>query len=266
MSEGLGSLDQALREYVRLDTFPLAIRMTEDGEGFPPRTKRPKADLGEQIAICQGFAIARNYGWAVGMREEDVSCPLALAVWGLRPMLDYFLEGMTCAGMYTRGSVEGAITESQNASWEYGEWEGLVAAPLHRTAFDPHVILIYGNSAQVMRLVIARLWSTGGRLTSSFSGRIDCADAVIATMKDDECQVVLPCYGDRVFGQAGDTEMAFTIPASKIQKVVDGLEGTQKGGVRYPIPKYLRYTPWFPDHYNRMFELWDEGSVADDPE
>lgn len=257
MSIDLAGLGQALATHVRPATFPLAIRMLIEGEAFPPRTKRPKADMGQQIAICQGFAIARHYGWAVGMQAEDISCPLALAVWGFKPMLDYFMEGMTCAGMYTRTSAEGVVTESQTQRWDYGQWAGVVAAPLHRTAFEPHLVLIYGNSAQVMRLVTARLWSTGGRLNSSFSGRIDCADAVIATMKGDECQVILPCYGDRVFGQAGDDEMAFTIPASKFEVLVEGLEGTHKGGVRYPIPRYLRYTGEYPEHYGEMFELWE---------
>jgi uncharacterized protein (DUF169 family) len=264
MGIDLSGLDRALMTHVRPATFPLAIRMVAEGEAFPPRTKQPKADLGQRIAICQGFAIARHYGWAIGMTAEDISCPLALAVWGFKPMLDYFLEGMTCAGMYTRTAAEGVITEAQTERWAHGEWAGVVAAPLGRAAFEPHVILIYGNSGQVMRLLTARLWATGGRLTSSFSGRIDCADAVIATMKKDECQVILPCYGDRVFGQAGDDEMAFTIPASKIDWIIEGLQGTHDGGVRYPIPRFLRYTGEYPASYQRMNELWREAEGANE--
>lgn len=260
MSVDLDLLDRALAKHVRPATFPLAIRMLEEGESFPPRTKRPKEDLGQQIAICQGLALSRHYGWAIGMREEDISCPLALAVWGFRPMLDYFLDGMTCAGMYTKTAAEGVITEAQTEKWDHGQWAGVISAPLQRSAFEPHVILIYGNSAQVMRLLTARLWSTGGRLSSSFSGRIDCADAVIATMKQDECQVILPCYGDRVFGQAADDEMAFTIPASKIDLIVEGLEATHRGGIRYPIPKFLTYTGDYPEKYDQMHTLWKEGS------
>lgn len=234
--------------------------MLAPGEPFPERTKRPKADMGQEIAICQGFAIARHYGWAVGMAAEDVSCPLALAVWGFRPMLEYFLDGLTCAGMYTETPAAGAVTEAQVDKWDYGQWQGVVAAPLHRCAFEPHLALIYGNSAQVMRLVTARLWKTGGRITSSFSGRIDCADAVITTMKTDECQVILPCYGDRVFGQAGDDEMAFTIPAGKFDWIVEGLEGTHRGGIRYPVPNFLRYTGVYPDSYTKMEALWQQNA------
>ena len=253
----LETRDKGLTEHIRPATFPLAIRMIAPGEAFPQRTKRPRSDLGERIAICQGFALARHYGWAVGMTAEDVSCPLALAVWRLNPILGYFLEGMTCAGMYTRTPAEGVVTEASVDKWEYGQWQGVVAAPLQRASFEPHLVLLYGNSAQVMRLVTARLWSSGGRLSSSFAGRIDCADAVITTMKTGACQVILPCYGDRVFGQAQGDEMAFTIPEAHFATIVEGLEGTHKGGVRYPVPKFLRYTGRYPESYERMEALWE---------
>ena len=146
------------------------------------------------------------------------------------------------------------VSESRVDKWEHGQWQGVVFAPLHRANFEPHLVMLYANPAQVMRLVTARLWSTGGRVASSFSGRIDCADAVITTMKQDDCQVILPCYGDRIFAQTEDGEMGFTIPASRIDAIVAGLAGTHQGGVRYPIPTFLRYTAGFPDSYTKMEE------------
>lgn len=258
------ALNDALSHYVRPATFPIAIRMIAPGEPYPDRVKRPRADLGEQIAICQGFSISRKYGWPLAIEKDDISCPLAKAVWGFEPMLNYFMNGMTCAGMYTETPAAGVVTEMAVDKWQHGEWQGVLMAPLHRTNFDPHVILIYGNSAQVMRLVTARLWKTGGRISSSFSGRIDCADAVITTMKTGECQVILPCYGDRVFAQTDDGEMGFTIPPTKVDMILEGLEGTQQGGVRYPIPSFLRYTGQFPDHYQKMDDIWSS-SAEDDP-
>jgi uncharacterized protein (DUF169 family) len=261
----LTPLIDAIERHIRPASFPLAIRMMAQGEPYPARTKRPSADLGQQIAICQGFAFSRRYGWAMGMSKDDLSCPLAKAVWGFEPLTNYYMNGLTCAGMYTETPAAGVITEMAVDKWETHQWEGVISAPLNRAAFDPHVILIYGNSAQVMRLVTARLWKTGGRIASSFSGRIDCADAVITTMKTDECQVILPCYGDRVFAQTEDGEMGFTLPASKIEMLLEGLEGTHQGGVRYPIPTFLRYTGIYPDHYMKMPQIW-AGEVEDEAE
>ncbi len=255
----LQKLQEALDKYVRLTHFPTAIKMLKKGEPLPPKVRRPSADMGEQIAICQGFAFARRYGWNIAIGREDISCPLARIVWGFEPMLDYYLNGMTCAGMYTETPAASAVSESEVARFKQGEYEYVVVAPLQRAEFDPDVVLVYGNSAQVMRLVIAALWKRGGRIHSSFAGRIDCSDEVIVTMQKDDYQVVLPCNGDRIFAQTQDDEMAFTIPGSKIDELIEGLEQTHKTGIRYPIPSWLKYTGQFPDKYTRMEEMWKEG-------
>jgi uncharacterized protein (DUF169 family) len=116
------------------------------------------------------------------------------------------------------------------------------------------VIIIYANPAQILRLLAAALWKSGGRLTSSFGGRIDCAEEIIVPQRSGQCEVILPCLGDRVFAQTQDHEMAFSIPADRMEEIIEGLEGTQKGGVRYPIPSFLRYTGEFPEHYTKVVE------------
>ncbi len=254
----LETFERAIARHIRPATFPVAVRMMRAGEPLPPRVKRPWRDLGIKVAICQAVAFARRYGWAMAVGAEDLSCPLAKAVFGFAPMLDYYEEGHACAGMYTATPQAGAATEAAVAKFPHREYELLVAAPLHRTAFEPHVIVIYGNSAQVMRLVTAALWKSGGRLTSSFSGRIDCSDSVIVPLQSNKPEVILPCYGDRVFAQTQDDEMAFSLPASWMADIVEGLEGTHKGGIRYPIPNWLRYTGQFPAHYEKMNELWGQ--------
>jgi len=246
----------ALQKHVRPASFPIAIKMLKEGEPLPERVKRPAEDLGFQSAICQGFSIARRYGWPIAIGREDLSCPLAKVVFGFAPMLDYYREGHACAGMYTATPEAGARTEAETPKWEYGQYAYVVMAPLHRCTFEPDVVLIYGTSGQVMRLVTAALWKRGGRITSSFSGRIDCADAVIETMQTGEYQVILPCYGDRIFGQTEDHEMAFAVPADRMEELIEGLEGTHKGGIRYPIPSFLRYQGEFPPTYEKLNELW----------
>ena len=38
-----------------------------------------------------------------------------------------------------------------------------------------------------------------------------------------------------------DSEMCFSIPAGHLESIVDGLEETQKKGIRYPMQGYLLY-------------------------
>ena len=82
-------------------------------------------------------------------------------------------------------------------------------------------------------------------------------------MKTGEPQVILPCYGDRIFGMTADDEMAFTFPFGRAAEVVKGLEGTHAGGVRYPVPVFLRYQADFPKSYQELERLWEEGKQGE---
>ena len=97
-----------------------------------------------------------------------------------------------------------------------------------------------------MRLTQAALWKRGGRLHSSFEGRAVCADIIVTTMQTGEAQVILPCSGDRIFGQTQDHEMAFAIPWSRMEEIIEGLRGTHNGGIRYPITQFMEYEAKLP--------------------
>lgn len=106
--------------------------------------------------------------------------------------------------------------------------------------------------------LVIRMVKEGGYIDSRFSGRIDCADICIETLQTRKPQVILPCYGNRVFGQTQDDEMAFTFPAGCEQDMINGFEGTHKGGIRYPIPTFVRFKPEFPKQDYKLFEEWGE--------
>lgn len=261
----LNRLDETFTRYIRPDTFPLAIRMTKAGEPIPERAKRPFRDLKIRFTTCMGYTMARRYGWVLAMSLEDINCPLSKVVYGFEEEVDYFKEGCTCAGMYTETKEAGAKTEAGIAKFSWKEYEHIVCAPLTRADFEPHVVLVYGNSAQVMMLVVASLYKEGGRIASTFAGRIDCSDSVIQTIQTNQPQVILPCYGDRVFGQTQDHEMAFSFPSGYSETIIAGLEGAHRGGVRYPIPTYLRFQPSYPPSYDKLEEIWNARKGKENP-
>lgn len=254
----LNKLDEALARYVRPGSFPLAIRFLKEGEEFSERTRRPKRDINIQVAVCQTFSMARRYGWQIAVGEEDINCPLALTAFGFKKETETFSCGEMCAGMFTATRSAGARTEAEVPRFSFREYRFILTAPLARADFQPHVYLVYGNSAQIMRLLAAVLYKKGGYLTSKFSARLDCADICIETMKTGQAQVILPCYGDRVFGQTQDDEMALSFPVATEDDIIAGLEGTHDGGIRYPVPTFLRYSPQYPKHYYRLFEDWEK--------
>lgn len=247
-----------LEKHIRPNTFPLAIRVLRKDEAIPAKTKRPLQDLGVQLSICQGITMARTYGWAIAMGGEDLSCPIAKAVFHFEEPLSYYTDGNLACGMYTETKEAGVHTEAEVPKFSKEENGTVVIAPLSRTDFVPDLLVIYGNSAQVMRMVAASLYKTGGAITSTFSARADCADIIIKTKQTQKPQVILPCYGDRVFGQTQDDEMAFSFPYSHLEDFIKGLHGTHRGGVRYPIPAFLQYQAKYPATYEKLNEMWEQ--------
>jgi uncharacterized protein (DUF169 family) len=162
--------------------------------------------------------------------------------------------------MYASCREAGAAFEDALPRLGRNEISAVAVGPLERIGFEPETVVVYGNSAQVLRLVNAALWEKGGAFKTEFTGRGDCADIVIRTRQSREPQLILPCYGDRIFGMAADDEMAFTFPSAQAEKIVAGLEGTSKGGIRYPIPTFaLRASPQFPPSYVELERRWRAG-------
>ena len=253
------TLAKHLEQHLRIATFPVGLRALAPGEPVPAKARRPKQDLHVEVAICQAISLARRSGMTLVFGREDVSCPLAKAAFGFEPLLDYYAKGSLAEGMYAACGEAGAAFEAALPRFAPGEVAAVVAGPLARLTFEPEIVVVYGNPAQILRLVNAALFEKGGAFKTEFTGRGDCTDIVIRTRRTQEPQLILPCYGDRIFGLAADDEMAFSFPFAQAERIVKGLEGTHAGGIRYPIPLYQRFTAEYPANYQELEKRWRQG-------
>jgi uncharacterized protein (DUF169 family) len=225
----LKEVNERLNYYIRPQSFPLAIKLLGSKDKLPQKARIPSRDLGYAVTVCQGVAMARHYGWIVALGKEDVSC--APAAVGL--------------GFVRREELSppaGTILPARTL--EYGKYQYLVVAALHAASFEPDALVIYGNSAQMMRL--AQSFFLGGQEVNGIgTGMADCLD--IATTKDGpNSRLILPSGGDRVFGTTQDFEMIFALPWSTVEGAMKGLETTHQLGFRYPILSNVRYKPELP--------------------
>jgi len=249
--------DRELHFYIRPQTFPVAIRMLGPGEEIPERARRPARDFKKLSMNCQVIDMARRYGWMIALTREDSICSLGIAAMGFEKPTHLHSSGTLCEGMYTETKEAGQRSEAAIDRFPAGRYHALLVAPLDRAPFEPDLVCVYANPAQVMRLTQAALWKRGGKLTSAFGGRVDCAEVIVTTMRTDRPQVILPCSGDRIFGQTQDHEMAFTIPWSQMEEIVEGLKGTHAGGIRYPITQFMEYEAKMPPRYMEVNRLWE---------
>jgi uncharacterized protein (DUF169 family) len=252
MDEKCKQLAEALDRFIRPQTFPLAIKMVAHEDEFPAKTRRPVRDMGFRTTICVAMAMTRKYGWTVGLTSEDNFCPVAALFygWAHQPaenVHDLFevIRSMNYAG--SDDALQTMITAAEDFRLQPGRYDGIVFSPLESGRIDPDLVMIFGNSAQMMRLVHAATRETGCSLESVFSGRFGaCNEGVLQTLKTGRPHVALPGNGDRVWGMVQDDELIFTIPGHMLEQVAAGLEATHRAGVRYPIPVDVRHVPNFP--------------------
>ena len=91
-------LDDNLNKYLRLATFPVALKLLEDQSELNQIKFLKKPE--KKIALCQAFSYARNYGWTMGCTSEDNLCPLADIALGFEEPHGLFKEGAFFIGRY----------------------------------------------------------------------------------------------------------------------------------------------------------------------
>jgi uncharacterized protein (DUF169 family) len=232
---------ERINRQLQLTSFPFAVKLLEREEDIPEGAQRPKRDFGTCLSTCQGFSMSRRYGMSIAMLKEDMWCPEPVIGYGLAEPPKYFLNG------YNR-YPEGVETLEAGANWarefprfKVGKYVGIVSAPLMAANFKPDLVIIYCNSAQLLRLLLGIAYKDGRDVTSRFSGHAACVYAVVPAIQTGKCQVSVPCRGDRCRAGTQDDEMIFTIPRKKLEDLILGLEheGTGKIPTRFSmIPEY----------------------------
>ncbi len=231
--------------------------MLKSEDEIPEKTRRPFKQMKKKVAICQGIGMARKLGWTVAMGKEDMQCSLGAAPFGFFKNIDYYNEGNLAHGMFTASKEAGKREEDLVDRFEHGLYSHILVSPLMKTQFEPDLIMMYGNPAQIMRLIQGALYNEGGAVNSSSMGRLGCA-AIITVIKKNECRYLVPGNGDRVFGMTQDWEMSFLVPYPKIEILVDGLQKTHRAGVRYPITSFFNFQATFPPSYQEQMKIWEQ--------
>jgi uncharacterized protein (DUF169 family) len=248
-----------LKGALRLRTEPLGVAFLPPGVALPEKTRRPSQVFGNKVTICQGVTMARVYGWSVGLTPEDLICVPALLAFGLAPEPDPAQEmaSLLCdVGFHPdMGSARKEVAALTR--FEPGEIAALYLAPLERLARDPDVVVVYGNPAQLMRLIQGAAFGLGERPTGDFGGKVECSSYLIGPQKTGQVRVVIPGAGDRIFSMTQDDELVVSFPARFLESILTGMrEAGKKIGARYPVTFYQNFQPEFPPPYQKRAKKW----------
>ena len=227
-------LIRRMEQLMRLKSFPVAFKMLEKKEMLDdiPFVRRPS----EKISMCQLITQVRNFDWTIGADLEDFMGAMCPSIIGLTQLPEEpFLDGTFRSIVWTRNREEGKRYENAIPRLPVGKYEAVAMAPMVYNPFEPDIVLIYANPAQMMLLINALQFEEYEVMQFHCVGETSCADAIARCYLDGKPSMTIPCYGERRYGHAQDEDLVMAIPVGKMEKALRGLEALYRRGIRYPI-------------------------------
>jgi len=254
-AEHLQKWAEEISRRICLKTLPLAVKLLEREEDIPENAMRPLRDLGYHLNLCQAYAMSRRDGVLIAMLKEDMWCFEPVVGYGFAEPPQYFIEGHNHFPEDVKSLEAGKNYASDFPRLPVGKYIGVISAPLKTTNFEPDLVMIYGDSAQISLLLLAREYEDGHDLKCSVSSHAACVYSVVPVMQTGECRVAIPCRGDHYEAIAGDDELIFTVPRVKLEGLIQGLRYLETTGSKLPKNYYMRCEPELPESYAKIAKM-----------
>lgn len=213
---------ETLQKALGLPDSPVAIRLATGKDDIPEEMEH----LSGTIRHCQMVNLARKEGKTFYATVENHECMGGAWALGLRPITDTLKTGHF---YYKLGKFESTAackrTIDRIPHVESGATFATLYAPLGKTSFSPHIILIVAPARAMLKLAQATLFRLGGRITSEFSGiQSVCADACAQTYLTGRANYSLGCDGSRRFSGIEDGEMVMGFPVEMLPDMVEAVK------------------------------------------
>jgi len=222
-----------LERLMRLKSFPVAFKLFEDKKFLStvPFIRR----MNNKSTLCQLINLVRNFDWTVGADLDDFMSVMCASIIGLTDIPDYMKDGTFRSIVWTKSRADGKKFENAIPRLPAGKYEAVAMAPLVYNPFDPDIVLIYANPAQMMLLINSLQFENYEVMQFYCVGETSCSDAIARCYLNRKPALSIPCYGERRYGHAQDDELVMAIPVEMMDKALNGMEALYRRGIRYPI-------------------------------
>ncbi|NLB28751.1 MAG: DUF169 domain-containing protein [Clostridiales bacterium] len=247
-----------LQRMLRLRYEPIAIKMIENESEIPSDAIYPPRDMGKRLAACQAYALARRDRKTIYMdrNSEWCWCPqITLGFSECEVGSDAF--NLVCEHLGFMDIDTAKEFFAKFPRFPYGKYIGIVSAPLCDCTFEPDVVLIYCNNAQ-LRSMLWAIKNTTGKVVETPLDAIDsCVYSVVVPQLENEYRVTLPDIGEYERAGADEDEIILSIPRGKLGELVEGVAEFYKFGMGYlQLQKAMEFDFPRPPFYNTLFEMW----------
>jgi len=241
---------------MRLKSFPVAFKMLESKKDLDKIPFLRK--LEQKKTLCQLITLVRNFDWTVGATKDDFQGPGCTSIIGLEDVPEVMKDGTFRSIVWVKTRRDGKKYESAIPRLPVGKYEAVALAPLVYNPFEPDIVLIYANPAQMMLLINSLQFEDYEVMKFFCVGESSCSDAIVRCYQTNKPSLTIPCYGERRYGHAQDEDLVMAIPVGMMEKALRGLETLYRRGVRYPISyagAELDVTNAFPAAYGKVDDL-----------
>jgi uncharacterized protein (DUF169 family) len=222
-----------LSNLLRLKTSPVGFKRLENAVELDTITDVYRVP--HLCSFCQVLFMARIQRLTVGITREDKLSDRCMRIHGLKSATEKSMNAEASMFSTTWFSSPEDALQQQKDTPRVPAGEAIVVAPLDKEKFEPDVILIFGNPAQVMMLLCGLQKEKYERFDFSFVGEGACADSLARCYNTKKPSLAIPCFGERSMGQVADDELLIGIPPSEMDRAISGLKKLKKIGFKYPI-------------------------------
>jgi uncharacterized protein (DUF169 family) len=215
-------ISEILTTHLELSIFPVAVSL------YPKHNSelekyRPDKPL---RSYCHGIMTAAQ-GQTLYIMEKDIICQSGAATLGFSKYSNEMLSGHKHYDAGVFGTVEAAKKAVTGAyKLEDGSTEGILLRPLSQADNNYQVILIPANAEQVMFLILADKYDTGGRteisMATGFQGV--CGDATAYSIQTGKINFSVTGFGDRLRCGLDPELMVVSIPSGRAAIIAKNLE------------------------------------------
>jgi uncharacterized protein (DUF169 family) len=215
-------ISENLKRYLGLTGSPVAIKLAKNKEGIPAGI----SEIPETIRHCQMVNLARTEGkifYATAEKHQCAGGAWALGLREITPSLKsgefYYKLGKFASWAACKRTID------RIPHLDTRETYATVYAPLEKTPFSPHVVLIIATPRAMLKLAQSSLFHLGGRLTAKMAGiQSVCSDATAQTYLSGKLNFSLGCDGSRKFSGIMDDEMIMGIPAESLPAIGEAIK------------------------------------------
>jgi uncharacterized protein (DUF169 family) len=253
--EDLHKMGTRLEQWLRMRVHPIGVKLLIDDRGVPQGSIIPSRDLRKRLNLCQAFSMAQRNGECVALFKQDHWCFEPVIGLGIAERIPKFLSGYHRYPDSVRDQRAGAEWCHHMPHLQYGVYTGVAVAPIHNCCFMPDVIVMHINGMMTSQLLIVKNWIDGKDILCQLSGHAGCVYAIVPALQKRDCNVAIPCRGDRQVAMAQDDEIFFSLVPEMLPDFMAGIDLLEENNWGIPMRHFLKEEVEMRPKYIEMAEL-----------